>query len=767
MNIELKDKIIYVSSYSTKNKILKKNKQLLDIKFITREDLIKKTFFDYDEKTINYIMKKYNYTSDISKILLENMYYIFINNNLDNKLIFLNKLYNELLSNNLLIIDKTFIELNKQYKIIVLEYDYIDSIFKKTLELYNNYSIEENKYNFSSKKYLKFNSLDEEVDYVFNKISNLLSKGINIDDIKISIPSNEYDYYIYKYSILYTLKVETKTYISSTKEVEVFLNLVKENLSFNDIITRLNKEFYTKEVLNKIITICNKYYWYKGDICNLYNRIKEDCSKCVYKEYIYDNKIGIVNINNYQPSNDEYVFLLGFNDNYYPNIIKDDNYINDYIINKLDLPNTSYIYNFLKEVYYNKILSINNVYITYSLSNKGEELYPNSMLKNSEFILDDIADNIMYSKPSNILKLAKYYDNYYKYNTITNDLIKLHNNLNIMYKIYDNKYNNDTNKITTDLSNKHINLSYTKVDSYNKCSFAYYLKYILKLEEFEETFAARVGTIIHEILSLYMKEDFSLDNEITRILEENEFTSKELLLLDNIFKQLEEVIKLLKEQDNIIGYKNIITEKKYEIKLDELTNFVGIIDKIYNSDNNYVIVDYKSGIASIDCKYLESGLNMQLFIYLYLLTKTKENINITGFYLQYILNFTKKYTINKTIEKLNKDSLKLNGYSINDLETLEEFDENINEDSIIASFKIKKDGNVSSTSKVLEKEEIENYISLVESNINKAVCNIRNANFKINPKVVGGKNIACEYCKFKDVCFSTYQDQEVIEMTSN
>ena len=35
-------------------------------------------------------------------------------------------------------------------------------------------------------------------------------------------------------------------------------------------------------------------------------------------------------------------------------------------------------------------------------------------------------------------------------------------------------------------------------------------------------------------------------------------------------------------------------------------------------------------------------------------------------------------------------------------------------------------------------------------------------NFKINPKVLGGKNIACTYCKFKDICFKTKHDEEII-----
>ena len=35
--------------------------------------------------------------------------------------------------------------------------------------------------------------------------------------------------------------------------------------------------------------------------------------------------------------------------------------------------------------------------------------------------------------------------------------------------------------------------------------------------------------------------------------------------------------------------------------------------------------------------------------------------------------------------------------------------------------------------------------------------------FDINPKVYAGKNIACEFCQFKDLCFMKEKDQEYLE----
>ena len=47
-----------------------------NIKFMSLEEFSKKVTFDYDIKTIYYLMKKYNINYDTSKLYLDNLYYI-------------------------------------------------------------------------------------------------------------------------------------------------------------------------------------------------------------------------------------------------------------------------------------------------------------------------------------------------------------------------------------------------------------------------------------------------------------------------------------------------------------------------------------------------------------------------------------------------------------------------------------------------------------------------------------------------------------------
>ena len=34
-----------------------------------------------------------------------------------------------------------------------------------------------------------------------------------------------------------------------------------------------------------------------------------------------------------------------------------------------------------------------------------------------------------------------------------------------------------------------------------------------------------------------------------------------------------------------------------------------------------------------------------------------------------------------------------------------------------------------------------------------AMNNILEGNFMINPKIINGKNVSCEYCKYQDICY--------------
>ena len=81
---------------------------------------------------------------------------------------------------------------------------------------------------------------------------------------------------------------------------------------------------------------------------------------------------------------------------------------------------------------------------------------------------------------------------------------------------------------------------------------------------------------------------------------------------------------------------------------------------------------------------------------------------------------------------------------------------------MVKGLKFKKDGSFYASSKVLSNEDMEKLIITVDEIIDDAIRKIIEGEFFINPKVVNGKNVSCEFCKFKDICFKTKEDEVIL-----
>ena len=114
------------------------------------------------------------------------------------------------------------------------------------------------------------------------------------------------------------------------------------------------------------------------------------------------------------------------------------------------------------------------------------------------------------------------------------------------------------------------------------------------------------------------------------------------------------------------------------------------------------------------------------------------------------------------IELLNE--YKLNGYTLNNPDIVSKIDKNYDEKSFIYGMKLKKDGSFMGYSKVLSESEIDEFIEIVSNNIDKMIEALNNCEFDINPKKIKNKNIGCEYCSFKDICY--VNNSNIVELES-
>ena len=188
MNKEVK---IIITSNSNKKYILKKlsdNKKIYNLKFFTFLELKKKLFFDYDVKTLEYVMLNYKVSLDIAKMYLDNLYYL--KESKSGKLKFLNELKRELDDKDLLIYDKSFKDFINSKEIILYDFNYLSKEQKIILNELSNvkeYIIENIKY---KPLVFELSNLKEEILYVINRISKLYLDGVLLNKIKVIIPDN-------------------------------------------------------------------------------------------------------------------------------------------------------------------------------------------------------------------------------------------------------------------------------------------------------------------------------------------------------------------------------------------------------------------------------------------------------------------------------------------------------------------------------------------------------------------------------------------------
>ena len=736
---DINGETLIICNNSLKQEILKA-KLLLPIKFMNMEEFLHNYLFTYNELAILYLMDKHGMKYDVAKDYLELLIYIEDKSYNTSKLDYLVHLKKELLSLNLLIFNNIFREYAKRVKIIIVDQvinDYILKVFKGL-----NYQIIVRKYQEYAHSVLEFDTMEEEVHYVAHEISSLLDSGVPIHKIKLTNVGEEYYNTIERIFTLYNLKVNINYQI-----LLINYQLVRDFISYYhelDLETALEKVANESDIYNELVNVINKYLKYHNKNL-LIHKIKT--SYLVNQKYT--NSIDIINYLEYIPSDCEYIFMLSFNDGIIPKYSMDDNYITDNIVPLVGLNTTKE----LNDHIYNKTLSciknIKNIVITYKLRDFKSSYYKSILCQNFKVIKGDVSNSVSYSEIYDKMLLTKCYDEYYKYGVKSQKFSLLRNNYQINYNGYSNKYT----KIMRQMDK--LTLSYSKMQIYNKCAFRYYLTDILKLDVFEENFSTVIGSMVHYVLQKCLENNnYNIDIYVDEFLGDRVFTKKERFFLQKYKEAIRELLDQIMLEKEYSLFNQALYEKRIDIDFGNDIHFVGFIDKVLyyiDNDTTYVaLIDYKTGIDDISLKYLKYGLNIQLPIYLYLSTKLDlNNIRYSGFYLQ-------KFNL------LNKD-YRLVGYSNADHQALRVIDKNFANSKIIKGLKLNNDGSFSKNSKVLSDEEINDIKDEVVIQINKVIDSIKNNCFDINPKVSEGKNIGCEYCKFKDICFVTKKDEVNID----
>lgn len=728
---------LIITNQATKINILKNyslNKQFLKAKIVTLTEFKNEFYGSVKKSAYKKIIEHLNISISIIDTIIKNAY-------------FDKELWKYLKTNDLVDYNPRF--MTKIKKILIIDV-FLD---KYILDDLNKYEITFNndfKDNVNDKIY-EFDFLDDEISFVACRILDLLKANISVNNIKLVNVNDDIITSVKRIFELYGLNIASKdkNSIFNTRSVQKFVN------NFLDVDINLNlNNIHNIEIKNKVIEVINDFELSNESELDL-QVLKYALKKCYFKNINYKKEIQLIEIEDII-NNDDYYFVLGVNEGVLPKVVKDDDYLDDLQKLKLGINTSLQINKYNSDIVYNKLIYTNNLVASYHLKSYFNEYMPSHIIRLA---------NLKVIKNSKILNTYSFSKNVLDYGIMMDKLLKYNDrdeNLNSYYSTYKtldyNGYNNDFTGLNSDklkdyLHNKLL-LSYSSLDNYFHCGFKYYIKNILKLEPYEETFAIMIGNLFHLCLSKMYDETFDFESEYTNFLSSKNLSNEDKYYSAKLKKDLKFVIDVIKEQESHSKLCQTMTEKKIFVDLsnDVKVTFMGVIDKIKYKDDEYgrtlAIIDYKTGNLETCLDNINYGFHLQLPVYIYLSKKEFKSVNIVGFYLQRILN-------QPSVDEDQSDyvkKLKLDGFTINEEQMVSLFDDTYLNSQVVKSLRMSSNGWYKSA-KVLSENDINHISLLTDKLINDASLNILNSKFDINPKRVDNDLIGCQYCKFSDICY--------------
>ena len=716
-------------------KELSKQKKLIDCKFIDLNTFKKSIFEIPSEESLYHVMREFKINYGAAKEYLNN---IHINHES------IKKYYDFLKQKKLL--NKNTLPPHK--RIILNGYDDIEPILKIELEKENVIYIKEKEETYHHKVF-GFNTQIEEITYAFNDIAQKLKK-INIEDIYLVIPNEEYIQELGRISKLYNIPIEIKNKesIYSSLTTQTFL----KNLKIENNIQKALEKTPKNETCNQIINVLNKYVWItevdETYIQIIENELKDKKLKSPKRE----NVLKIISTDEIYDKN-KYYYILGLNQNIIPKIHKDDEIIPDKDKANLHLFTSRDKNKIETKKIIHLLTNYPNIYASYKLEDNYQTYFPSSVIEDLNLEVEkNPKPKYNHSDNYNRFYLAKLLDNYTNYGEKDENLEDLYTTYKTLnYKTYNNEYTS----ITPEQVHKHLKgkyqISYSNMNNFFLCPFKFYIENILKLGSYEETFPIIIGNLFHETLQKIDEKDFDIDTLFTHPT----LTPKDRYYLNKLKDILKQDIEVIKMQDSTSEFKTKIKEEKITVpqksKLD--INFTGIVDKISKLDNQIIITDYKTGSVNTGLENIDDGLNLQLPSYIYLIKNGLEEENrIVGFYFQKLIH-SKKLDEEENIV----NNLKLDGYTIDDEKIIEKIDSNYENSQTIKGMRKSSKGFYQYT-KLIKDEEIDKIENITKNNIQKVIKAIEEGDFKINPKRIKDEIISCKYCPHREVCFRKEED---------
>ena len=601
-------------------------------------------------------------------------------------------------------------------------------------------------------KVLQYNDTNIEIAMCCEKINKLIQTGIDIDNIFVysgvdhSLLKSVFAMYNYHIDDDYNKFLYEKDYIKQiineleiTSDIENYVNKKLDSISDKDI-----------SYFNEVVEILNKYVDYFDDFGSIREFVMYELKNKKLNALKLSTTIKVIK-EIYPISSNDYLFVIGANQNQLPKFSNESNFNSKNDSIKMNIQTTNERNKCIADTFTNNLTMNENTYISYTKNDTKKitrQLMEFDIVEKKETITNENISYILYKKLDYQLK---------NFNISSRYHAELETSLNIQEYV-ENRF--DIEPSIETLYNK--TLSSSSISEYNKCGFAFYLNRILKVGEFKNTFAAWTGTYIHKVLELmYLgcNDPFSDESLKIMISEYNEKDKNKLsYFVSKINSCMGDLIEYLNEVDDNSKLKVDGLELKHEwtMKADHSVNLTAVIDKVLKKGNDYIIIDYKKGDSKIDSLLFEFGLELQNIIYMIAIRDINPDSNFIGTYRQRVSPKIYNY-----LDKKESDNYKYSGISVNDIDKLKLIGNSLDL-MPIKGVKATKSG-IAKNKNIIAKSEIEQLIENTEKILIDTAHNIRGNNFPITDKRYSNRMLSCEYCDFKDVCLKKNENIVILK----
>ncbi len=360
------------------------------------------------------------------------------------------------------------------------------------------------------------------------------------------------------------------------------------------------------------------------------------------------------------------------------------------------------------------------------------------------------------------------------------------------------QYTHQVSELSPDIARKlygtTLKTSITRLESYAKCPFSYFMQYGLRAKERKvlKIDAPDIGHLLHKLVELASRQLVDENRSFASLSEADcraiaEKTTNELLptlFISHLYaeKRLSALTKRLKNQlakmlEMIVAHvtKGEFEPCAFEVAFDEngefppvkinlptgesitLTGRIDRIDALEQNGEVYIkVIDYKTGTKNFRLSDVYNRLSLQLAVYITAITESRSELFPGGakpagmFYFR-LADKTVDAAEQNTKEAMLKQ-FKMSGMVLRDVDIIRAMDTGIKGSSAIVPAYLKQDGTLSESSGCYATYEqfkkLSAYIRRIAGELGQEILH---GAVSVSPCKTN-KQFPCRYCRFHSIC---------------